>query len=198
MHLDRTNNASINDCGNANTLAHDVITWSCVALLRWRRSLSGREGLGHSLPPAELARRDSGVFEELKRLFSTTPEVENQTEANGGHRSDRTWSLFDRTCPVSVQHLRVFWFFYRTRWRVRSQSIGRVRSFRELTGLQPYAGTVASGQFYSVSGHCFIVHCSGLTSASGPLRDQRVRSIFARPVVVWSASGRWFVSVGVV
>jgi hypothetical protein len=37
--------------------------------LRWCWSLSGREGLGSSLPPAELARRDSGVFEELERLF---------------------------------------------------------------------------------------------------------------------------------
>jgi hypothetical protein len=26
MHLDRTNNASKNDCENANTLAHDMIT----------------------------------------------------------------------------------------------------------------------------------------------------------------------------
>jgi hypothetical protein len=82
--------------------------------LRWRWSLSGREGLGSSLPPAELVRWDSGVFEELKRLFSTTPEVRNQTEANGGHRGDRTLdrtrSVFDRTRPVSVQRLRVFLF----------------------------------------------------------------------------------------
>jgi hypothetical protein len=74
--------------------------------------LSGREGLGSSLPPAELARQDSGVFEELKQLFSTTPKVRKETEANGGHRGDRTlnwtWSLFDRTRPVNVQHLRVF------------------------------------------------------------------------------------------
>jgi hypothetical protein len=110
--------------------------------------LSSREGLGSSLPPAELARRDSGVFEELKRLFSTTPEVGKETEANGGHIGDRTLdrmrSLFDRMRPVSVQRLRVFWFFNRKRWRVRSQWIGRVWSFRELTGLQPDAGTVAS------------------------------------------------------
>jgi hypothetical protein len=155
--------------------------------LRWRWSLSGREGLGPSLPPTELARRDSGVFEELKRLFSTTPEVGKETEANGGHRSDRTLdrtrSLFDRTRPVSVQHLRVFRFFDRTRWRIRSLSIGRLRSFRELTELQPDAGTVASGQFYSASGRCFVVRSLCLTSASGPLRDQRVRSTQrARPV----------------
>jgi hypothetical protein len=81
--------------------------------------LSGREGLGSSLPPAELARRDSGVFEELKRLFSTTPEVGKETEANGGHRGDRTLdqtrSLFDQTRPVNVQRLREFQFVDRTR-----------------------------------------------------------------------------------
>jgi hypothetical protein len=76
--------------------------------------LSGREGLGSSLPPAELTRRDSGIFEELKRLFSTTPEVEEETEANGGHRGDQTRSLFDQTRPVSVQRLRVFQFVDRT------------------------------------------------------------------------------------
>jgi hypothetical protein len=77
--------------------------------------LSGREGLESSLPPAELARRDSGVFEELKRLFYTTPEIEKETEANRGHRGDRTRSLDDRTRPVSVQRLRVFQVDDRTR-----------------------------------------------------------------------------------
>jgi hypothetical protein len=85
MHLDRTNNASKNDCENANTHAHGDDHLVVLALLQWRWSLSGREGLGSSLPPAELARRDSGIFEELKRLFSTTPKVGNRTEANGGH-----------------------------------------------------------------------------------------------------------------
>jgi hypothetical protein len=33
-------------------------------------------GLGFSLPPAKLARRDSARFREVKRLFSTAPEVE--------------------------------------------------------------------------------------------------------------------------
>jgi hypothetical protein len=169
--------------------------------LRWSWSLSGREGLGSSLPPAELARRDSSIFEELKRLFSTTLEVGKETEANGGHRGDwtldRTRSLFDRTCPVSVQCLRVFWFFDQMWWRVRSQSIRCVRSFRDITGLQPDAGTVASVQFCSASGRCFLVRCSGLTSASGLLRDQRVRSVVhgvgavqsTHPVSLTSASG---------
>jgi hypothetical protein len=166
-----------------------------LAHLRWRWSLRGSERLGSSLPPAELARRDSGVFEELKQLFSTTPEVRKETEANGGHRGDRTLdrtrSQFDRTRLVCVQRLRVSQFVDRTWWRVRSQSTGRVWSIKELTGLQPDAGTVASDR-------CFVVRCSGLTSVSGPLRDQRVRSSFVRPVIAWSTSGRWFASVGAV
>jgi hypothetical protein len=97
--------------------------------------LSGREGLGSSLPPTELARRDLGVFEELKRPFSTTPEVGQEMEANGGHRGDRTLdrtrSLFDRTSPVSVQRLRVFQFVDRTRsasGHSRSDASGRLGS----------------------------------------------------------------------
>jgi hypothetical protein len=62
MHLDRTNIASKNDYENANTLTHDVITLVVLARLRRRWSLSGKEGLGSSLPPAELARRDSSIF----------------------------------------------------------------------------------------------------------------------------------------
>jgi hypothetical protein len=48
----------------------------------------------------------SVVFEELKRLFSTTPEVREETETKGGHRGDRTldqtWSLFDQMRPVGA------------------------------------------------------------------------------------------------
>jgi hypothetical protein len=35
-------------------------------------------GLGSSLPPAELARRDSALFGEVKHLFSTVLEAEKQ------------------------------------------------------------------------------------------------------------------------
>jgi hypothetical protein len=157
--------------------------------LRWRWNLSGREGLGSSLPPAELARRDSSVFEELKRLFSTTPEVGKETEANGGHRSDRT---LDRT-----RCLRVFQFSDRTRWRVRSQSTRRVRSVWVLTGLQPDVGTKASGATCSASGHFLLKRDLCLTSVSDPLQDQRVRSYFACPGRVTSASGQCFASVGI-
>jgi hypothetical protein len=73
--------------------------------------------------------------------------------------------------------------FDRTRWHVRSLSIGHVRSFRELTGLQPDAGTMASGQFCSASSRCFVGARLWL--------DQRVRSItgLARPVEL-RTSGR--------
>jgi hypothetical protein len=60
----------------------------------------------------EFERRDSTLFVEVKRLFSTTPEAEIfyksswiETEANGGHWIDRmlnrTWSRHDRMRPVS-------------------------------------------------------------------------------------------------
>jgi hypothetical protein len=66
-------------------------------------------GLGSSLPLAKLARRDSVLFGEVKRLFSTILEVGKETEANGGHYGDRTLhrtrSWFDRTRPVSSQQL---------------------------------------------------------------------------------------------
>jgi hypothetical protein len=61
MYLDRANNALKNDCENANTLAHDDDHLMVLAHLHWRWCLSGREGLG------------SGIFEELKHLFSFTP-----------------------------------------------------------------------------------------------------------------------------
>jgi hypothetical protein len=69
-------------------------------------------GLGSSLPPAELARRDLTLFVKVKRLFFTTPEAEIfsksswiETEANGGHWGDltlnRTRSWHVRTYPIS-------------------------------------------------------------------------------------------------
>jgi hypothetical protein len=69
-------------------------------------------GLGPSLPPVKLARRDSTLFVEVKRLFSTTSETEFfsksswiEPEANGGHWGDRmlNWTRprYDQTRPVS-------------------------------------------------------------------------------------------------
>jgi hypothetical protein len=95
-----------------------------------------------------------GFFVEVKCLFSTTPEAEIfsksswiEIEANGGHWGDRTRpvsgssqarvarvlhrcvrSLAGPARPVrrleEAQNARVD----RTRWRVRSVTIGRVRS----------------------------------------------------------------------
>jgi hypothetical protein len=45
MHLDRANNASKNDCENANTLAHDDDHLVVLAHLRSRCCLSGREDM---------------------------------------------------------------------------------------------------------------------------------------------------------
>jgi hypothetical protein len=39
--------------------------------------------LGSSLPLGELARRDSVLFREVKRLFSTAPEAEKQRRKSG-------------------------------------------------------------------------------------------------------------------
>jgi len=41
--------------------------------LRRRWSLKGRERMGSSLPPAELARRDSALFKKMKCIFSIAP-----------------------------------------------------------------------------------------------------------------------------
>jgi hypothetical protein len=60
----------------------------------------------------------------------------------------------------------------------------------ELTGLQPDADIVASDATSSASGRWFTGALLGLTSASGQLRYQRVRSSFARLVNSTSVSGR--------
>jgi hypothetical protein len=127
-----------------------------------------------SLSPS-LRARDSGVFEDLKCLFSTTPEVGEETEANGGHSGDRTLnrtrSRFDRTRPVSssrqsgarVLGSRTSASGHSRDRRVRSgaqrelqniRSIGRVRSRWDLTGLKPNAECSASGRLSGASGRC--------------------------------------------
>jgi hypothetical protein len=139
---------------------------------------------------------DSGVFEELKQLFSTTPEVEKETEANGGHRSDRTLdrtrSLFDRTRLVSVQRLREFQFVDRTRG---ASGHGRPDASGRSGSLLDSNRTLALWRPISSPAHPVTVlleRDSDLTSASGQLRDRHVRSILARPVVATNASSRCF------
>jgi hypothetical protein len=64
-------------------------------------------GLGSSLPLAELARRDSGVFEEMKRLFSIAPKVgrsgvvTEQVDAEK-HATDAHDTRDKRGCAMSI------------------------------------------------------------------------------------------------
>jgi len=50
-----------------------VYTLWCWHTLRRRWSLMGRERMGSSLPPAELARRDLALLEKMKCIFSIAP-----------------------------------------------------------------------------------------------------------------------------
>jgi hypothetical protein len=143
--------------------------------------------LGSSLPPAELARRDSALFGEVKRLFSIAPKVGKETEANGGHCVHRT--------------------LHRTLHRTRSLYDRRVRSgeqrFTRITGrgARPVIGhrtrPVFQGAYWTPTGrgHCGVrsvlqrvrwLFCSARLGV-----DRRVRWVTgpARPVVT-SASGR--------
>jgi hypothetical protein len=162
-----------------------------VSARLWRRwSLSGREGMCSSLPPAELARRDSGVFKELKRLFPLRWKSERKRRRTEITEVIERWTGRVRSV-FSVCACFCFW----SDAVARLVTIDRTHSVDQgATGLQPDAGTMASGQFYSTFGHSFVERCSGLTSASGPLRDRRVRSIPACPVHATSASGRCFVT----
>jgi len=50
-----------------------VHTLWCWHTLRRRWGLKGRERMGSFLPPAELARWDSALFEKMKCIFSIAP-----------------------------------------------------------------------------------------------------------------------------
>jgi hypothetical protein len=78
MHLNRANNASKNDCKNANTLAHDDDHLVMLAHLRRRWSLSGREGFVFLSPSRLACEVGFSAFLEMKRLFSTTPDVKKR------------------------------------------------------------------------------------------------------------------------
>jgi hypothetical protein len=152
--------------------------------------------LGSSRPPAELARRDSALFGEVKCLFSTAPEVKKETEANEGHRGDqtlhRTWSWYDRTRPVSStlqSGARVLWFTtgasgHSRDQRVRSgtqselkfaRSIGRAT--RPVT--RDRTRQVVEGAYWTLTGrwHC---HVRSLLRGLAVLCDRRVRSVERR------------------
>jgi hypothetical protein len=109
----------------------------------------------------------------------------------------RRWTgrgLCDRTRPVSVQCLRVFRFLIErggTSGHSRPDASYRLGSLLDsnwtLTLWRPVSSVARP---VAVS----LVHGLGLTSASGPLWDQRVRSYFARPVRATSASGQCFMA----
>jgi hypothetical protein len=125
--------------------------------------LSGREGL-------------SGR-EELKSLFSTTPEVGKETEANGGHRGDRTMhrtrSWYDRARLVSTAQTRVLWFVtgasgHSRDWRVRSVA-QRDLQFARMIGREAHPVThdqtrpITEGAYWTLSGreHCRVRSLQG-------------------------------------
>jgi hypothetical protein len=75
MHLDRTNNASKNDCENANTLTYDEDHLVVLARLRRQWSLSAREGLGSSLRGVETTIFHYAESAEKKRRRTEVTEV---------------------------------------------------------------------------------------------------------------------------
>jgi hypothetical protein len=168
--------------------------------------------LGSSLPPAQLARRDSALFGEVKRLFSIAPEVGKETEANvvtevtgrGLCMTRRVRSVFSVCAifslmigraarPVTDDRTRsviqgAYWTLI-GRWHCGVRSVQqRIWSLFRCALLRP------DQHVRSVTGPARPV----APSASG-LRDQRVRSVFrklavarpARPVSVTGASGQY-------
>jgi hypothetical protein len=148
-------------------------------------------GLGSSLPPVELARRDSALFGEMKCLFSIAPEVTEVTgrwTGRGLCMTGRVRSVFsvcacfslmighaarpvtdDRTRPV-VQG--AYWTLI-GRWHCGVRSVlQRVRSLFRCALLRP------DQRVRSVAGLARPV----APSASG-LRDQRVRSVLRKLAV---------------
>jgi hypothetical protein len=110
-----------------------------------------KRGLGSSLPPAELARWDSTLFGEVKCLFSTTPEVGKETEANGGHCGDRTLH------------------------RTRSQLDQHVRSVHSVSAPRVSDQTLVWPDQRVRSVH-LCAEVERATGASGPSWDRRIRS----------------------
>jgi len=99
-----------------------VYTLWCWDTLRRRWSLKGRERMGSSLPPADLARQDSALFKKMKFIFSIAP-VGNLEKSRESHRTlarrHRTQCLHVR-CAICFKAVRVR---HRTQvkpcWRVR-------------------------------------------------------------------------------
>jgi hypothetical protein len=150
-----------------------------------------------------LRARDSDVFGNLKCLFSTTPKVGKETEANGGHRGDRTlhrtWSWYDQTRPVSTAQTRVLGFITGASGHSRDRCVRSVTQrelrFTRMIGREARLVThdrtrpIVEGAYWTLIGHG---HCR-VRSLRGarPVVTSRARDVVrsARLVVDWSASG---------
>jgi hypothetical protein len=139
------------------------------------------------------SRRDSGVFEELKCLFSTTPEVGEETEANGGHRGDRTLnrtrSQFDRTRPVSSMRqsgARVLGF--------TTGVSGPSRNWSVWSGAQRRSAWRRTNRTRGASGHTR----SDASGRDGSSLDRDRMLALSRPVIAWSSSGHVVARAGAV
>jgi hypothetical protein len=158
-----------------------------------------------SLPPS-LRARDSGVFGNLKCLFSTTSEVRKETEANGGHRGDRTLhrtrSWYDRTRLVSTSQQSGAWVLgfatgasgHSRDRHVRSGAQKELWFARMIVrGARPVTRDrtrpIVEGAYWTLTrcGHCRVRSLTG----ARPVVTSQARGVVqsARLVVDWSASG---------
>ena len=82
-----------------------VHTLWCWHTLRRRWSLEGRERMGSSLPPTELARQDSALFEKMKCIFSIAPvgNLEKSRECFSLRNTHRTLTQKHRTLFLCVR-----------------------------------------------------------------------------------------------
>jgi hypothetical protein len=171
---------------NANTHVHGGVHLVVLAHLRRRWSLSGREGFGFISPSRRACEAWFGVFKGVKRLFSITPEVRKETEANGGHCGDRTLhrtrSRFDRIRPVSSQQL---WGARVLGFATSVSSPSRNRSVR--SGSQRGRAGRRADRTHGVSDHMQ----SNASGRGGSLLDSDRTPGAARPVKCWSASGHF-------
>jgi hypothetical protein len=117
----------------------------------------------------------------LKCLFSTTLEVGEETEANGGHRGDRTLnqtrSRFDQMRPVQQSGARVLGF--------ATGASGHSRDRRVRSGAQRSRAWRRTDRTCGASGHSR----SDASGHDGSSLDRDWMLALSRPVVAWSVSG---------
>jgi hypothetical protein len=146
--------------------------------------------LGFSLPPAELARRDSALCVEVKRLFSLCQKSEKKRSGHRGDRTlNRTRSRFDRTRPVSSTQQSGAWVLGSA-----TDAFGPSRNRSVRSGTQRSRAWRRADRMRGASSHT-------RSNASGHDRSSldRDRTLaLSRPVVAWSASGRCVACAGAV